>query len=226
MQNSGTAHSSNDRMKSLKERLSIIISVLAFCISCVSFYLTVLRPAHLQIIAGSSIYIFHDIEGRASVAMSLSIANNGARPAVVERLGLLVRRPGEKNGYLLTPTAFQKINEKGEPQDESMVGAVVVPGRSETRKQLLFKASQKDDNFSITSRGDYHLIVLAWVGTGSSPFVADTLNVSLSDVDAAQLAHWLELSIPNSVVVDRLQWRQWQPGFLGNVDSLLGSVKQ
>ena len=156
--------------------------------------------------------------------MSFSMANNGARPAVVERLGLLVQRPGERNGYLLTPTAFQKINEKGEPQDESMAGAVVIPGRSETRKQLLFKASQKDDNFSITSEGDYHVVVLAWMGPGPKPFVVDSLNFRLSDVDAAQLSHWFELNIPNSVMVDRMQWEDWQPGFLGNVDSLLSVV--
>ena len=212
-------------MKSLKERLSIIISVLAFCISSVSFYLTVLRPAEPQIIAGSSVYIFHDVEGRASVALSLSMANNGARPAVVERLGLLIRRPGEKNGYLLTPSAFEKINENGEPQDESMVGAVVIPGRSETRKQLLFKASQQDDNFSITSRGDYRMTVLAWLAGKASPLVMDTLDFQLSEIDAAQLSHRLELNVPNSVVVERLQWKAWQPGFLENVDSLLSTLR-
>ena len=212
-------------MKSLKERLSIIISILAFCISSVSFYLTVLRPAEPQIIAGSSIYVFHDMYGRASVAMSLSMANNGARPAVVERLGLLVRRMGEKDGYLLTPTAFEKINEKGEPQDESMVGAVVIPGRSETRKQMLFKASQEDDHFSITSQGDYHVTMLAWLVGKHSPLVVDTLDFHLTEVDANQLSRWLELNMANSVVVERLQWKAWQPGFLGNVDSVLSTVR-
>ena len=158
--------------------------------------------------------------------MSLSMANNGARPAVVERLGLLIQRPGEKNGYLLTPSAFEKINENGEPQDESMVGAVVIPGRSETRKQFLFKASQQDDNFSITSQGDYHITVLAWLAGKASPLVVDTLDFQISEVDAAQLSHRLELNVSNSVVVERLQWKAWQPGFLGNVDSLLSNVQR
>lgn len=206
-----------------KERLSIVLSVLAFCISSISFYLTVVRSADPDIIAGSSIYIFHDIYGKASVAMSLSMSNNGARPAVVERLGLLVRHSGQKD-YLLTPSAFQKINEKGEPQDESMAGPVVIPGRSETRKQLLFKASQQDDQFSLTAQGKYAITLLAWLAAGSAPIAADTFTIELSEIDANKLLHWYELNVTNSVVVEKQQWKDWRPGFIDNSDSLFGTI--
>lgn len=208
-------------MKTLKERLSIVISVLAIGISSLSFYLTVLRPPEPRILARSSIYIFHDVTGRASVAMSVSMSNNGARLAVVERLGLLVRRAGAKEGYLLAPYAFQRINERGEPQDESMAGAVTIPGRSETRKQLLFKASQDDDHFSITSQGEYKFTVLAWLAGRIPPVLADSFEVGLSELDANELSHWYQLGITNSLVVERLQWKGWEPGIVSNVDSLL-----
>ncbi len=211
-------------MKTLKERLSIAISVLAIGISSLSFYLTVLRPPETRIIAGSSIYIFHDVAGRASVAMSLSMSNNGARLAVVERLGLLVRRAGANEGYLLGPYAFQRINERGEPQDESMSGAVTIPGRSETSKQLLFKASQNDDHFSITSPGEYKFTVLAWLAGKVPPILADSFEIGLSELDASELSHWYQLGITNSLVVERLQWKGWEPGIVGNVDSMLNKV--
>jgi hypothetical protein len=209
-------------MQTLKERLSIIISVLAFCISSISFYLSALRPADPHIIGGSSVYIFHDVTGRASVAMPLSLSNNGARVAVIQRLALLVRHPEQKDGYLLAPYAFQRINDKGEPQDESMAGSLVIPGRSQITKQILFKASQADDKFSIASPGRYGFTLLAFLGGETSPMVTDAFGVELSELDANQLMHWYELGVTNSVVVEREQWKEWRPGFLSNPDSMLG----
>lgn len=208
-------------MQTLKERLSIIISVLAFGISSISFYVSVLRPGEPHIIGGSSVYIFHDVTGRASVAMPLSLSNNGARLAVIERLALLVRHPQHRNEYLLAPYAFQRINEKGEPQDESMAGSIVIPGRSQITRQILFKASQIDDKFSLTTSGRYGFTLLAFLAGEPSPVVADTFDLSLSELDADQLSHWYALGVTNSLLVERQQWKQWQPGFIANPDSML-----
>lgn len=212
-------------MSTLKDRLSIILSLLAFTISAFSFYLTTLRAVDPEIRAGSSLYVFHDVFGTASVAMSVNVTNTGGRLAVVERLRLLIHRPDSSAGYVLAPTAYIKFNDKGEPQEESMEGVLTVQGRSEATKQILFKASAEEDDFSIASPGRYACTLVAWLASRSSPLVADTFSIELSEVDAAQLGHRRDLQVTNAVAVERIGGKEWRPGRVEDVQSLLKSTK-
>ncbi|MBI1803465.1 MAG: hypothetical protein HY033_02185 [Ignavibacteriae bacterium] len=213
-------------MTTFKERISIVLSILALGISALSFYVTVLRSAEPDLRVGSRVYIFHDVLGTASIGISVSASNTGARMVVMERFGLLLLRHGSKSGYMFAPYAFQKIDDKGELQDESMACPVAVPGRGEVTKQLLFKASEEEDNFSITSPGTYELILLGWISGRTAPTTGARFEIELGELDANKLSRWRDLQVTNSIVVERLGWNNWRPGVVQNVDSLLPSRQQ
>lgn len=46
--------------------------------------------------------------------------------------------------------------------------------------------------------------------------------ISITEVDANILSHWYGLNVTNSVIVERMLWKDWRPGFIEHADSLLG----
>jgi hypothetical protein len=213
-------------MATFKDRLSILLSVLAFTISAVSFYLTTLREVEPEIQAGSRLYISHDVYGKASVAMSVNITNIGARLFVIERLALLIHRPDSLDGYVMTPAGYVKVNDKGEPQDEGMVGPITVAGRGQVTKQILFKSSSEEDGFAITSPGKYECALIAWFSGEQTPAISDQFEIQLSTTDANQLSHWADLQVTNSVVVERVGGNEWKSGRVKDVQMLLKKARR
>ena len=213
-------------MATFKDRLSIVLSILAFTISAVSFYLTTLREVEPEIQAGSRFYISHDIYGKASIAMSINATNIGARLFVVERLALLIHRPDSLDGYVMTPAGYVKVNDKGEPQEEGMVGPITVAGRGQVTKQILFKSSSEEDDFTITSPGKYEYTLVAWFSGKPDPAIADRFAIELSTTDANQLSHWANLQVTNSVVVERIGGNEWKAGRVKDVQVLLKKARR
>jgi len=75
----------------IEHHLPIIISLLAFAISGINVYLTLLRSAELTIVAGEYLNVHHFVPaGNLAMSLPITIANSGARVATVRRLALLV----------------------------------------------------------------------------------------------------------------------------------------
>ncbi|MGA9365720.1 MAG: hypothetical protein WBW16_15265 [Bacteroidota bacterium] len=212
-------------MKRFKDFLSLIMSGIAFVVSLLSFYLTVLRSADPEIRAGSPIYLFHDVSMTASVAMPVSVSNAGARLSTVERFALVVKPDTSREGYMFAPYTFQKFNKKGDLQDESMTSPIVIPGGSQTTKQVLFKASQDpNDNFALVSQGRYVLSLLAWFPGRDSPRIVDRFEVDINQLQADNLSRWRDLQVTNTVVVEQSRWKDWQPGPIKDTEGFMKKV--
>jgi hypothetical protein len=214
-------------MKRFKDLLTITMSGVAFVVSLLSFYLTVLRSADPEIRAGSPIYLFHDVSMTASVAMPVSVSNAGARLSTVERFALVVKPDTSREGYMFAPYTFQKLNEKGEPEDESMTSPIVIPGGSQTTKQVLFKASQDpNDNFALVAQGRYELTLFAWFPGRDTPRIVDKFEIDINQLQADNLSRWRDLQVTNTVVAEQLRWKDWQAGPIHNAEEFMKKLGQ
>ncbi|HEY2987224.1 MAG TPA: hypothetical protein VGL11_05835 [Candidatus Binatia bacterium] len=209
-------------MKTAKEWIPLALSILALAVSITSFYVTSLRTAYPYIRIGSPFHIYHEaLTGSPSLVMAVSISNSGARLVTIERLGVLVRKQGANDGYLLVPFAFQKINEKGDFQNDSLAGPMTVSGGSELTKQILFtQANGPDTDYSLTVQGRYELTLFSWLSGADSPRAVDKFEFDIDQVSANKLSHWRDLQVPNSVPIERQKWNDWRPGRIEDIRKL------
>lgn len=199
--------------------ISIVISMVSFVVSAVALYFAQLRRADIGITAGELLNISHFPEGNCGVTLPVSIANRGARPTTVHRLGLLVQKPGSKEGYLMEPLYYQKIDQAGNfLHDTQPVPIAVAGGRSETR-QVLFRSSfERPDEFTFTRPGEYNFTILAWIKESVEPQAGDSFLVDLSEQSASQLDRWRKEKNTMSERVRRFEWKKWEAHKLTEVE--------
>jgi hypothetical protein len=190
---------------------AIACSAIAILVSAVTLYLTFLSPARLSIMAGDLVYLSHfKDKGNFSLIVPVSLTNSGSKFITVERFALLIQKPNSKEGYLLEPFTFQKLDDKGDFISESMSAPVSVVGRSAVTKGILFRSScEKSQEFQITEAGTYEVTLLAWVGDSIQPNVTDSFTLILSEEDIKTLNEYLQQRKGTTIRLPQSKWRKW-----------------
>ena len=199
--------------------ISILISSVSFVVSVVALYFSQLRRAKIDIIAGELLNINHFAEGNCGITLAVSIANRGAIPTTVRRLGLLVQKPGSKEGYLMEPLYYQKIDQAGNFLHDTPPGPIAVAGGKSETRQVLFRSSfERPDEFTFTRPGEYNFTVLAWIKESVEPQAGDSFLVELSEQSAAQLDQWRKEKNTMTERVRRFEWKKWEAHKLTEVE--------
>jgi len=200
----------SDKQSSINA-FAILFSTLALIVSVLTLYLTFLSPAHLSIMAGDLVYLSHfSDKGNFSIITPVSLTNAGSKFITVERFALLIQKPNSKEGYLLEPFSFQKLDDKGNFVADSMSAPVSIVGRSVITKGILFRSSvERPREFQITEPGTYELTLLAWVGDSTEPRATDSFTLVLSKEDVRNLNDYLQQHKGTTVRLPQSKWRKW-----------------
>ena len=190
--------------------IPIAISCLAIGVSVVTLYFSQLRSAVVAVVAGEHLNIYYFQEGNCAVTLPISVANNGARTAIVRRVALLIQEGGSAEGYLLEPIFYDRIDENGNFQHDTQPLPIAVPGRSTETKQILFRSSfDRPSEFHFLKAGTYKATVLAWLRSSVEPQAADSFSFIISDEELAQLEKNRASKSASSIRVRQSEWRKW-----------------
>ena len=200
--------------------IPLIVSCLALGVSILTLYFSQLRAAAITIIAGEHLNIYYFAQGNCAVTLPISVANNGARIAVVRRVALLIKEGGSPEGYLVEPLFYDRIDEQGDFQHEFQPYPIAVPGRSTETKQILFRSSfERPDEFRFFKSGLYKITVLAWLKNSVEPQAADSFSILIADEDLATLERYRAEKKSTSVRVRQSEWRKWGAHKLTEVET-------
>ena len=147
-----------------KVLIPIVISCFSLAISFMTFYLSHLRSAHIQIDSGEYIDIYYFTLDTLGITLQISIVNHGAQLATIRKLALLIQSPGSSEGYLLEPRWYQRIDQDGNFLYDSLPVPIAVASRQNVTKQVLFRSSlDRPKEFQLTKPGVYNMTVLGWI---------------------------------------------------------------
>ncbi len=197
-------------MLETKDLIPIVVSVIALAVSGLALYFSQLRKALVGIVAGDHLNIYHFTKGNCAIVLSVTLVNKGARLATVQHLALLVQESDSKEGYLLEPAFYERIDEHGDFQHDSQPMPVPVLGLDVETRLILFRSSSKNPSeFRFTKPGTYRLTVLGWLRNSIEPQATDSFSVVLTEEDAATLAERRESKSTTSVRIGQSEWKQW-----------------
>jgi hypothetical protein len=130
-----------------------------------TIYFAVLQPAKIEIQAGSFIAItpeYREIDkSRYILGIPVSFYNDGAKPGILARVGLVIKDPNNMYAYFFkSNNAVVLREEKGKQlwQLESAFSPIIVPPRNAISKTLRFETS----GFNFDSNKTYRFCILAW----------------------------------------------------------------
>jgi hypothetical protein len=196
--------------------ITVVLALAAFGLSVINFYLTQVKRAHIQIIAGDYLNIGHFEEGHLNITLPLIFINHGGRIGIVTRIALLVENLQDENGYLLEPFFFQKVDDKGNFAQDQPSSPVGVGAKQSLTKQVLFRSSLKHPtDFQMVRQGTYHFKLLGWVEHAYQAHTSVSFTVDIS----AELASKLQAELNSkSGWTERIPQRTSTPWIARKVD--------
>lgn len=190
-------------------KFAIVTSIIALLVSLVALYLNFFCPAEPRIAVGDRVNIHHYKEGNLGISIPVSISNSGAKFVTIERLALLIRKTDSKEGYLLEPHTFGRL-ENNDLVGESLSSPIPLSGRSNLVKEVLFRTStDKSNGFDIDKPGTYELTLLAWVGDSVKPRAIDSFSLVLEEGDIKILSDYQLQQRTTTLQLPLSKWRQW-----------------
>lgn len=211
-----------------KYLVPIAISCLALGISILTLYFSRLRSGAITITAGEYISIRPFPEGNCGVGVAITVANSGARPAVVRRFALLIQEGGLAEGYLVEPHMYEGTDEDGNFLYDSHPHPIAVLGNMTETKHVLFRSSlERPDEFGFFKKdGSYRITVLAWLENSVEPQAAERFSIFISDEDGVILEKLRAEKKLGLVTVRQSQWRKWAAKSVTEVEITGLGVKQ
>lgn len=170
---------------------SLIISILAFAVSAVTFYVNLLKRADLDLVVGDSMGFAREHDGVLLLMTKFTVINKGALPgALVRMLGSISTKDGSRKTNLLWNYFIEHkdVGKEGEtfipwhtyagPAD-----VISLPGRATVTKGIQLIT---EDSFDLTE-GDY---VIEFVGL-EGPKRRESRRVSLPVHVSSEAAQYL-----------------------------------
>ena len=156
-----------------------LFSSVSILVSLYTFYVTQLRRAKLEIVAGPKVTVYYRPESEFCIYVPLSFLNSSYQSGVIHHVDLTVIKPGNKREYQMEWAAFARYNaEINRWLLEEVAHAVVVPGRSSIHKLAWFSWRPPDKASLILEAGEYELKVDIW--TGAKPELTITSKHQLA----------------------------------------------
>lgn len=211
----------------MKVVVPIAISCFSLVVSAIALYFSQFTRAEIDVVAGEWINVYHFGEGNCGITLSISVANRGAQLATVRRFGLLINAANSKQGYLMEPIFYQKIDEKGDFLHDSQPVPVAIPGRSTETRQVLFRSSlEKPEEFQFTKAGTWQITVLAWIKDSVEPQGAAFFSLDVSDDDAETLKKRRNEKVTTTVRLRQSEWHKWGAHGLTEVEVAALSLRR
>ncbi len=206
-------------MNNLKQSAPIIGSIVALIISFYSLYMAHMRPAKVDLIAGEHININYFEERNFGLTLPVNFSNSGASIATIRRVALLIQDPGNKEGYLLEPLFYQRIDERGNFLHDSMPVPIAVPARDTVTKQILFRSSwERPNEFILTKTGTYKLTLVGWIAGSVEPELGDFFSIQLTDEMISTLNERREQKATTTIRLRQSKWRKWSAHHLTELE--------
>lgn len=195
----------------LKSIAPIAISSIALALSLFSLFLSQLQPARIQVHPSEFAYLRTLRDNLLTLNLYLSFTNNGARPGVVRKVAILLHPPGKSEGYILQAAFFDRLDEKGNYIQESVVGPIPVDGHQTVSRQIRFISARDrpGDYLPLLVRGEYRATVLVWTSADTHPTIMAPYPFVLSDRDLEDLDSQRIGKLNESVELIHKQFQRW-----------------
>jgi hypothetical protein len=201
----------------LRERLSgwptIGISVAAGLIAFWALYGSDLKPADVRIYPAETLHFGYETEnGALKVTVPCLLANHGAKHALVQCLGLVIRDPSRLDDIVfLKWEAFQEVEVEPGSIVWSVTDAVnpISLGKNASVFRYVRFHGQEEVIGWVPEPRTYELTLVAWVGSGSLPDLRTHFQVTFSPEECEALRNWSEEGRGLAMQVMFEEWGKW-----------------
>jgi hypothetical protein len=146
-----------------KNAILLATLITAFSGIAAIFY-SVLEPAEIFIQSGSFIAITPKLEKNSSgdiLKIPVSIYNDGAKPGIIQRIGLVIKDPSVSHAYFFKSNFDEILKQDGNKkiwQLNSAYSAIIIPPRTAISRNFQFVTS----SFKFSSGKEYTFWILGW----------------------------------------------------------------
>ena len=202
-----------------KDYVALSASLLALVLTFLNLYVSHFRSGRLEVHAGERLKFNYFEDGNVGVAMTVALANHGARLATVQRVALLLRHRASPDSYLFEPLFYQRLDDDGDKVNDSEPSPITVAGKSFVIKDVLFRSSyDRPSEYSLATAGTYDGMLLAWTSDVTVPTIRNSFSLELTQESIAALARYKEEKKTTMVWVSQSQWRKWAAHWLTEVE--------
>lgn len=190
---------------------SFFVSFLSILLSLTTFYLNQLKKAIITVFPSEHINLGYFGEGNFQLIISLMIMNSGIKTAVVNRFSLIIQESDINHGYLLETYSFQKINDNGHFQADSLFSPIALQGGQSLTKLILFRSSLENlVEFRKLQAGKYNLTLLGWTDNSFNPNIKASFEINISSENINQLNNDLYNKTGNTIRISQVNSDKYQ----------------
>ena len=188
--------------------LPIAVSLVALAISSLSLFLTQLQPARVRAYPSEFAYVMAH-PNNLEFNLALTFTNDGAAPAVIHKIALLVRPQRSPDGYILQAAYVNKL-EKGNFAPEAVMAPIPIDGHRTVNKQILFiSARDKPNEHPLAVEGSYEATILLWTSQTTHPEVSTSFPFVVTATDLEALEAQRRGDRTESIELNQDQFRLW-----------------
>jgi len=189
-------------MESIKNYISVFLSISAVGISLFTLYLSSFKPSKITVFTGEEVVIWKSISVDSSISLPINIFNTGSELGVIKKFALLISGPKRKGLYLVEAIYFldskKNKNESTEP--------IMLSGHDNTSRRITFSGVEE-----ILKEGEglYKIMVLIWENDYDSPIKGDSFSivVTKSDIDTFKNTYQSRTYVISN-------WDNWKGGYI------------
>lgn len=158
------------------DALLTLVSFIALIVSCISFYVTSLEQPK-PIVYISNVMLFgHDKDGTEIFVLPITIANRGARDAVITKLNLVVTKQ-DATAYATFSSTHVGDNHRS---PNGLFSPISVAGHSSVAKTLIFTRNNHIEDTFVDTKGDYSYCLSIETALDSNQAEANTWDIEQS----------------------------------------------
>lgn len=151
----------------IKSWTPVIISITAVVVSFITLYLSSLRPAILELIAGETMQVYHQSDGELRIDIPVVFSNKGTRSGVIMSVGLILRNPETQEAILLKWDGH-KVFEKGIWVFRAFDSPIAISGDSQIVQMVNFKGGAASKGW-VPMPVKYDLFLIGWTKADQNP---------------------------------------------------------
>jgi hypothetical protein len=156
------------------KHILVLATIVTAIAAIITIYFTILQPAKIEIQAGSFVAITPGCgcgeidESRYILKIPVSFYNDGAKPGILGRVGLVIKDPNSMYAYFFKSNYDEILKEeKGKKvwQLNSAFSPIIIPSRNAISRNLRFATS----GFVFSPNKAYDFWILAWDKESKNP---------------------------------------------------------
>jgi hypothetical protein len=163
----------------IKFWIPTIISITAVIVSFITLYLSSLRPANLELIAGETMQIYHHADGELRIDIPIVFSNKGTRSGVVMSVGVVIRNPTNEETILLKWDGLKEF-EKGVWVFRAFDSPIAISGDSQIVRMVNFRSGSTSHGW-VPMPITYDFYLVGWTRVADRPDIRYGFQVTFNE---------------------------------------------